>query len=162
MPIESHDYPADATWHYSLVFRLARGIFPPVSPWGGDAGIGYHYGADLLAASITNVAGVFPWTALDALSTLLVVALVLSASGFAYDVGAPLPLAMGAGVAIGFFGGDTFLGYRAGYLEGLAFARVAVVPAASVLQWAYLPQRAVGVVCVVLIAAALQAGAARA
>ena len=156
----SHDYPADATWHYALVFRLARGIFPPVSPWGVDAGIGYHYGADLLAASITNVAGVFPWTALDALSTLLVVALVLSASGFAYDVGAPLPLAMGAGVAIGFFGGDTFLGYRAGYFEGLALLES---PSSQLraFEWAFLPQRAVGVVCVVLIAAALQAGAAR-
>ena len=155
-----HSYPADETWHYALTFRLARGDFPPVSPFGADAGIGYHYGADLLAASIINVAGVFPWTALDALSTLLVVALVLAASGFAYDVGAPLPLAMGAGVAIGFFGGDAFLGYRAGYFEGLALLES---PSSQLraFEWAFLPQRAVGVVCVVLIAAALQAGAAR-
>ena len=156
----SHFYPADETWHYALTFRLARGDFPPVSPFGFDAGIGYHYGADLLAASIINVAGAFPWTTLDALSTLLVVALVVAASGFAYDVGAPLPLALGAGAAIGFFDGAAFIGYRAGYFEDLALLESPPYRQLA-FEWAFLPQRAVGVICVVLVAAALQAGAAK-
>ncbi len=122
-----HEDPFDTSWHYGLAFRLARGEFPPVTPFGVDAGIGYHYGADLLAASIINVGGVFTWTAFDALAAFLVVALVLAVAGFAYDVGAPPPLALGIGATVGFFHGDlfgyfnggVFLGYRTGYLGNL-------------------------------------------
>ena len=80
---------ADEAWHYALALRMARGDFPPVTPYGQDAGIGYHYGPDLLAASIVNTAGVPPWTAVAVLTALLVVALVLAAVGFAWDSGAP-------------------------------------------------------------------------
>ena len=72
----------EETWHFPLVLRMARGVFPPVTPYGQDAGIGYHYGPDFLAASIVNTAGVPPWTAVAVLTALLVVALVLAAVGF--------------------------------------------------------------------------------
>lgn len=155
-----HVFPHDTTWHYALVFRLARGEFPPVSPFGFDAAIGYHYGADLLAASIVNVSGAFPWTALDALSTLLVVALVLAAAGFAYDVGAPLALALGVGAAIGFFESGAFVGYRNGYFEGLGLLE-SPHSAQLAFVWTSLLQRPMGVICVVLVAASLQAGTAK-
>ncbi len=153
----THTGPYDSDWHYALALRMAGGEFPPVTPYGVDAGIGYHYGADLLAASITNLTGAFPWTAFDALSTLLVVALVLAAVGFAYDVGAPLALALGVGVATGFFDGGTFLGYRAGYFEGLAFL-VSPPSLERAFDWATLLQRPLAVGCVVLVAATLHAG----
>ena len=92
---------AEETWHFlALVLRMARGVFPPVTPYGQDAGIAYHYGPDLLAASIVNTAGVPPWTAVAVITALLVVALVLAAVGFAWDIGAPLPLAGGAGAVL--------------------------------------------------------------
>ena len=65
--------PGEEAWHYALALRMARGDFPPVTPYGQDAGIGYHYGPDLLAASIVNTAGVPPWTAVAVLTALLVV-----------------------------------------------------------------------------------------
>ena len=155
-----HTYPHDAPWHYALAQRLARGEFPPVTPYGVDAGIGYHYGADLLAASIVNITGAFPWTAFDALSTLLIVGLVVGVAGLAYDVGTPLPLALGLGAAVGFFDGGVFLGYRTGYFEGLAFLDPTPTPQVA-FEWTRLLQRPLAVGCVVLVAAVLQAGVAR-
>ncbi len=102
--------PGEESWHYALVQRMARGVFPPVTPYGQDAGIGYHYGPDLLAASIVNTAGVPPWTAVAVLTALLVAALVLAAVGFAWDVGAPLPLAVGAGAVLGLIGQPVHVG----------------------------------------------------
>ena len=164
----THEYPYDSAWHYALIFRLARGEFPPVTPYGVDAGIGYHYGADLLAASIVNVGWVLPWTAFDALAAFLVAALVLAVAGFAYDAGTPLPLALGIGATVGFlhgrifgyFNGGVFLGYRDGYFEDLAIldSRLWGGPA---FYWMKLLQRPLAVGCVVLVAAAFQAGAAR-
>ena len=157
---QTHIFPGDSTWHYPLAHRMALGEFPPVTPYGVDAGIGYHYGGDLLAASIVNVAGVFPWTAFDALSSSLIVGLVLAVAGLAYDVGTPLPLALGLGTAVGLFDGGVFLGYRTGYAEELAFLK-----SPSSLQqafgWTSVLQRPLAVGCVVLVAAALQAGARR-
>ena len=161
-----HELAYDASWHYGLISRMARGgAFPPVTPYGVDAGIGYHYGADLLAASIVNVGRVLPWTAFDALAVFLVVSLVLAVAGLAYDVGAPLPLALGIGATVGFmdggiygrFDGGVFVGYRAGYLEDLA------IPESSrsfepAFMWMKLLQRPLAVGCVVLVAAALHAG----
>ena len=163
-----HEAPFDTAWHYGLAFRLARGEFPPVTPFGVDAGIGYHYGADLLAASIVNLGRVLPWTAFDALAVLLVVALVLAVAGFAYDVGAPLPLALGIGATVGFFhgrvigdfNGGVFLGYRTGYLEDLAFLGSPPVVGPAFL-WMKLLHRPLAVGSVVLVAAALHAGPAR-
>ncbi|MCY4112451.1 MAG: hypothetical protein OXG33_00735 [Chloroflexi bacterium] len=157
----THEYPFDGEWHYALIFRLARGEFPPVTPYGVDAGIGYHYGADLLAASIINVARVFPWTAFDALAAFLVGALVLAVAGFAYDTGAPLPLALGIGVTVGlfygrifgYFDGGVFLGYRTGYLEDLAIFGSQPTPRPAFL-WMKMLQRPLAVGCVVLVAAA--------
>ena len=147
-------------WHSALAFRLARGEFPPVTPFGLDAGIGYHYGANLLAASIINIASAFPWTAFDALSVLLVVALVIAAAGFAYDVGAPLPLALGVGAAIGFFDGGVYIGHRTGYFEGLALLESSSF-AQQAFVWTERLQRPLGVLSVVLVAASLQAGTAK-
>lgn len=164
-----HEYAYDASWHFGLTSRMARGAaFPPVTPYGVDAGIGYHYGVDLLAASIVNLGRVLPWTAFDALAVFLVASLVLAVAGFAFDVGAPLPLALGLGATVGLmdggiygeFDGGVFLGYRAGYLEDLA------IPESSrshepAFMWMKLLQRPLAVVCVVLVAAALHAGPAR-
>ncbi len=155
-----HGDMPDYTWHYPLALQLANGVFPPVTPYGVDAGPGYHYGHALLAASVISTAGVLPWTAFDALTSFLVVALVLAVAGFAYDVGAPLPLALGLGAALGFFGGGVFLGYRAGYVENMAFldppARLA-----GAFTWIGRPQWALALGFVVLVAAAFEAGKAR-
>ena len=163
-----HEHAYDSSWHFGLTYRLARGAFPPVTPYGVDAGIGYHYGVDLLAASIVNVARVLPWTAFDALAVFLVVSLVLVVAGFAYDLGTPLPLALGLGAAVGLmdggiygeFGGGVFLGYRAGYLEDLAILESSGSDDPA-FRWMKLLQRPLAVGCVVLVAAALHAGPAR-
>ena len=155
-----HGNIPDYTWHYPLALQLAQGVFPPVTPYGVDAGPGYHYGHALLAASLISTAGVLPWTAFDALTSFLVVALVLAVAGFAYHVGAPLPMALGLGAAVGFFDGGVFLGYRTGYIEGLAF----LDPPTHVghaFDWLGRPQWSLALGFVVLAAAALQAGTAR-
>ena len=153
----SGDTPA---WHYALAHTMAGGVFPPVTPYGVDAGPGYHYGADLLAASMISTTGALPWTAFDAVASLLVVALVLAVAGFAYDVGAPLALALGLGAAAGFFDGGVFIGYRTGYIEGLAFLEPPTYPQRA-FAWISWLQRPLGVGLVVLVAAALHAGAVR-
>ena len=155
----------EETWHFPLVLRMARGVFPPVTPYGQDAGIGYHYGPDLLAASIVNAAGVPPWTAVAVLTALLVVALVLSAVGFAWDIGAPLPLAVGAGAVLGLVVNPVHLGLPPyvttsqepggplGILSGLA-----PTGAAEAFEWMHKPHWALAVCIVLLLAAALEAG----
>ncbi len=144
-------------WHYALVSRLARGAFPPVTPYGVDAGVGYHYGPDMLAASIVSTTGALAWTALDALAALLVVALVFAAAGLAFDVGAPLPLALGVGATVGLFDGGGYLGYRTGYLEDLTFLNLSPRSQLPIL-WSGLLQRPLAIGCVVLVAATLHAG----
>ena len=146
-----HTGHPDAAWHDALAFQLARGVFPPITPYGVDASPIYHYAHNLLAASVMNTAGVFPWTAFDALRPFLVAVLVLAVVGFAYDVGSPLPLALGLGAVVGFFGDHLLLGIDAGLLEpsipGTAF------------KWLDQPQWALGFV--VLVAAALHGGTGR-
>ena len=156
--------PGEETWHYALTLRMARGAFPPVTPYGQDAGIGYHYGPDLLAASIVNTAGVPPWTASVALTAFLVVALILAAVGFARDSGAPLPLAIGAGAVLGLLikplhvglppyvanSGD-FAGL-AGLVEGLASPG-----ATEAFEWMHKPHWALAICIVLLVAGALEA-----
>ena len=155
-----HTYPHDAPWHYALAQRLARGEFPPVTPFGVDAGIGYHYGADLLAATIISTTGAPPWTAFDALSTFLIVGLVLGVAGLAYDVGAPMPLALGLGAAVGLFDGSVFLGYRTGYVKGLALLDAPLNPQVA-FEWTRLLQRPMAIGSVIVVAATLHAGVAR-
>ncbi len=158
----------EETWHFPLVLRMARGVFPLVTPYGQDAGIAYHYGPDLLAASIVNTAGVPPWTAVAVLTALLVVALVLAAVGFVWDIGAPLPLAGGAGAVLALLLNPLHVGlppYVAmshepggplGVLSGLAPAG-----AAEAFEWMHKPHWALAVCIVLLVAAALEAGAGR-
>ena len=155
-----HTFPNDAPWHYALAQRLARGEFPPVTPYGVDAGIGYHYGADLLAATVIGTTGAPPWTAFDALSTFLIVGLVLGVAGFAYDLGAPLALAAGVGAAVGLFDGGVLLGYRTGYIEGLALLEPP--PNLQIaFEWTRLLQRPMAIGSVVIVAAALHTGVTR-
>ena len=148
-----HTGNADAAWHHALAFQLAQGVFPPVTPYGVDASPIYHYGHNLLAASVMNAAGVFPWTAFDALRSFLVAVLVLAVVGFAYDVGAPLPLALGLGAVVAFIRQQLLLGIDAGLLgptsPGHAF------------QWLDQSQWALALGFVVLVAAALHGGTGR-
>ena len=158
----------DESWHLALAQRMARGAFPPVTPYGPDAGIGYHYGHNLLAASIINTAGVPPWTAMAVLMSFLIVALILVTVGFAWDIGTPLPLAWGAGATIGLFSGSVRIGLPpyvetpgqtgglAGFIAGLAPAEAGVA-----FGWLQAPHWTLAVAIVVLVAAALEAGAAR-
>ena len=152
----THEFLWDDTWHFGLAQRLARGVFPPVTPFGVDAGIGYHYGHDLLAASIIGTTGAPPWTAFDALTSFLVVALVLAVVGFAYSEGAPLPLAIGLGAAVGSFDGGVFLGVDAAYLARGTFLDPSAVGQA--FRWVDRPQWTLAVGFVVLVAAAIQGG----
>lgn len=155
-----HGFFDAPTWHQAVAQRLARGEFPPVTPYGVDAGIGYHYGADLLTASIVSTTGAPPWTAADALSTLLIVGLVLGVAGFAFDVGASLPFSLAIGLTMGWFHGAISLGYRPGSLERLVFLEPPPVLLPGFV-WAHWLQRPLAICLVVLVAAALQAGAAR-
>ena len=160
--------PGEESWHYALALRMARGDFPPVTPYGQDVGIGYHYGPDLLAASIVNTAGVPPWTAVAVLTALLVVALVLAAVGFAWDVGAPLPLAVGAGAVLGLIVQPVHVGLPpyvatsgdAGGLFGLV-AGLAPDRGGVPFEWVHKPHWALALCIVLLVAAALEAGTGR-
>ena len=164
----THVRHGDESWHYALALRMARGVFPPDTPYGFDAGIGYHYGANLLAASIVNIAAVPAWTAMAVLMSFLVVGLILAAIGYAWDFGAPLPVSVGIGAAIGLFFGVVQIGlpvdaeasWSAVGLVGLPSAW-ANVQSNELVPWLQTPQRALAVANVVLIAATLQAGVAR-
>ena len=154
---QPHIYPNDEGWHYALAQRMARGEFPPVTPYGVDAGIGYHYGGDLLTATIISTTGALPWIAFDALAAFLVAGLVLAIAGLAYNLGTPLALALGVGAAVGSIGSGVFLGHRTGYLENLA----SFDPSSPTVAfgWARVLHQLLAVGFVVLVAAALHAGA---
>ncbi|MCY3956864.1 MAG: hypothetical protein OXG65_01055 [Chloroflexi bacterium] len=164
----THVRHGDEAWHFALALRMARGVFPPVTPYGPDAGIGYHYGHNLLASSIVNLAAVPAWTALAALMSFLFVALILAAIGYAWDFGAPLPLSLGIAAAVGLFFGVVAVGLpldaqatsSAVGLLGLPDAW-ANVQSTEIVPWLQVPQRTLAVAIVVLIAATLQAGVAR-
>ena len=158
----------EETWHFALEQRMARGVFPPVTPYGQDAGIGYHYGPDLLAASIINAAGVPPWTAIAVLTSLLIIALMLAAVGFAWDIGAPLPLAVGAGSVLGLVLDPIQIGLppyvaTAQQTSGLSgfFAGLASASAGELFKWLHKPHWPLAVGIVLLVAAALEAGTGR-
>ena len=150
---------SDYTWHYPLALRFAEGVFPPVTPFGVDASPGYHYGHHLLAASIIGTTGAMPWAAFDALSPFLVTAFVLAVAGFAYDVGAPLLLALGLGATVGLLGNSLLLGVDTGYLASGAFLDPS--RRGGAFQWLERPQWALALGIVVLVAAALHAGPGR-
>ncbi len=153
---------ADESWPYALTLRLARGVFPPVTPYGVDAGIGYHYGHTLLAASIVNVAAVPAWTAMVVVLSFLVVALILAGVGFARDMGGSLPLSIGVGAVLGLSRGSIPVGLPpyiegSGQSEGFArFIQGLFPSSASVaFNWLHVPQYALAVAIVILIAAGL-------
>lgn len=158
----------DEAWHFALSRLLANGVFPPTTPYGPSAGISYHYGHNLLAAAIINAAGVPAWTSLFVFVSFLVVVLMLAAVGFARDLGASLPMAGGIGATVAFFQASVQVGLPpyvessepvnglAGFLAGLAPAEPQLA-----FRWLDLPQQALAIVIVILIAAALQVGATR-
>ena len=169
----THVWFVDESWHFALAQRMAKGEFPPVTPYGVDAGIGYHYGADLLAASVLSLAGAPVWTVYYVLLSFLTVALILAAVGFARDIGAPLPLAVGTGATLGFFAGPFHIGLPpyvdapegatglAGFLSGLAPTESAHPKARLAFDWVEQPQWSLAAAFAILVAAALQAGVGR-
>ena len=153
----------DDFWHYALTLRLARGVFPPVTPYGVDAGIGYHYGPDLLSATIVNTAAVPAWTATIVLVSFLVVGLILAGVGFARDKCGSLPLSIGVGAVLGLFRGTMRVGLppyveASGQSEGIAWLLEGLVPAEGgvAVRLQHLPQFTLALAIVVLIAAALE------
>ena len=158
-------YHVDEAWYYALTLRLAKGVFPPITPYGVDAGIGYHYGPIMLAASIVNTAAVPAWTALIVLLSFFVVTLILAGIGLARDLGGSLPLSIGTGAVLGVSGPTILVGLPpyvevsgepegfVGFLEGLASAE----PSAA-FGWQLTPHYALALIIVILIAAALEFG----
>jgi hypothetical protein len=94
----------DEPWHLPLAATIARGLFPPVSPFSPDFGAAYHYGSDLLAASMMNISGTAPWTAFFLLSPFLAVILAITATTVGLDFGAPRLVALSAGFVTIFAG----------------------------------------------------------
>lgn len=166
----THVWFVDESWHFALAQRMARGEFPPVTPYGVDAGIGYHYGADLLAASVLSTTNAPVWTTYYVLLSFLTVALMLVAVGFARDIGAPLPLAVGTGAALGFFAGSFRVGLPpyvetpgggGGIWAGLAPAESAHPATRLAFDWVEQPQWSLAIAVVILVAATLEAALAR-
>ena len=168
----THSPFADESWHYPLALRLAKGVFPPEPPYGIDAGIGYHYGTNLLAASIFSTTSAPPWAVFDTLLPFLVMALALVAAGFAYDVGAPAPLAFGVGATAAVLPGRLLLGLPPyvgvpeeltgfeGFVSGLGVRDVAADTGPS-WPWIIGSHRHFALAVVFLVAAALEANVAR-
>ena len=154
-----HEPIWDSPWHYGLAHQMARGVFPPVTPFGVDASPGYHYGHNLLTASIVGTTGAMPWAAFDALAAFLVAVLVLAVAGFAYDVGAPLLFALVLGTTVGLLGRALLLGIHTGYLAGGDLLDHSILR--GEFRWLKHPQWALAMGLVVLVAAALHAGVAR-
>lgn len=98
----THVLFTDEEWHLALTATLAAGAFPPISPFSPAFGAAYHYGADLLAASLLNIAGIAPWTAFFLLTPVVAAILSLTAATAALDFGASRPVAIGAGLVAAF------------------------------------------------------------
>ena len=98
----THVLFTDEEWHLPLSATMANGAFPPVSPFSPAFGAAYHYGVDLLAASLINLAGIAPWTAFFLLAPMLTVVFALTAATVALDLGASRPVALGVGMVAAF------------------------------------------------------------
>jgi len=98
----THVLFTDEEWHLPLTAMLAAGEFPPISPFSPTFGAAYHYGADLLAASLLNIAGIAPWTAFFLLTPILAAIFSLTAATAALDFGASRLVAVGAGLVAAF------------------------------------------------------------
>ena len=98
----THVLFTDEEWHLPLTSRIAAGDFPPHSPFSPSFGAAYHYGADLLAASLLHVAGIAPWTAFYLLTPAAAVIFSLTAATAALDFGASRAVALGTGLVAAF------------------------------------------------------------
>ena len=98
----THVLFTDEEWHLPLAATMAQGTFPPISPFSPTFGAAYHYGSDLLAASLMNLAGVAPWTAFFLLTPLLAVVFPITAATAALDFGASRLIAVGVGLVAAF------------------------------------------------------------
>ena len=98
----THVLFTDEEWHLPLTATLAAGEFPPISPFSPAFGAAYHYGADLLAASLLTTAGIAPWTAFFLLTAVVAVIFSLTAATAALDFGASRLVAIGAGLVAAF------------------------------------------------------------
>ena len=163
----------DEVWHLPLAGTIANGFFPPVSPYAPDVGPGYHYGLDLIAATVMNVAAAPPWTIYYLLGSFLLVTFALAAAGLVWDLGAPRLIALGAALSALLLDGSLVVGLpqvmsepAAGDGFGEAIARLGVPESAHALKrvgsmlinW---PQFALGLSLMVVMAAALNAGSRR-
>ena len=152
----------DDFFHYALTLRLARGVFPPVAPYGVDAGVGYHYGPTLMAASIVNTAAVPSWTAVIVLGCFLIAALILAVTGFALDKSGSLPLSIGIGAALGLSQGPMLVGLppyveASGQSEGFLWFLEGLAPAEASNPFSLLnkSQYPLALIVVVLVTAAI-------
>ena len=143
----------DWAWHFPLVNRIARGVFPPETPFGPDAGIGYHYGSNLIAATLLNVADLSAWTALYSVQALLVTVLLLVAVGLAIDLGAPRPIAWGAAAALVFFQGRFLVSIPSNLISNDADS--------DAIHWLVAAPQTLAIALVLLVAATLEAGVSK-
>ncbi len=163
----------DEVWHLPLAGTIANGFFPPVSPYAPDVGPGYHYGLDLIAATVMNVAAAPPWTVYYLLGSFLLVTFTLAVAGFVWDLGAPRLIALGAAFSVLLLDGSLVVGVPQVMSEPVAgdgfaeaIARLGVPESAHALErvgsvlinW---PQFALGLSLMVVMAAALNAGTRR-
>ena len=98
----THVLFTDEEWHLPLAATMARGDFPPISPFSPSFGAAYHYGADLLAASLLNLAGIAPWTAFFLLTPMVAAIFAVTAATAALDFGASRVMALGTGLVAAF------------------------------------------------------------
>ena len=140
----------DWAWHFSLINRMARGAFPPVTPFGPDSGIGYHYGSNLIAASFVNVADLPVWMALYSIQAFFVVILLLVAVGLAIGFRVPRPFAWGSALALIFFPGQ--------FLIGLPISRDWSPDGSDAIHWLVAAPHTLAVTLVLLVAAKLESG----
>ena len=157
----------DEGWHLPLAALLADGHFPPVSPYAPDVGPGYHYGADLLGASLMNAGGAAAWTAFYLLTSALVTGLALAVAGFVLVCGGSRVLAAGAAVAVVLLNGRVIAGLPevhgadaptsiAEFLRALGIASTAH-PSRQLGSWLLnWPQFALGLALILLVAASLR------
>lgn len=98
----THILFTDEEWHLPLAATMAAGDFPPISPFSPSFGAAYHYGTDLLAASLLHLAGIAPWTAFFLLTPVVAAIFALTAATAALDFGASRPVALGTGLVAAF------------------------------------------------------------
>ncbi len=88
----------DEAWRLPVASILAAGSFPPVAAYTPEIGIGYHYGADLLAASLMNLAGLPSWSAFTLVNPFVLTVMALAVAGLARDLGVSWAVASGVAV----------------------------------------------------------------